>query len=114
MISKTYISWEEVKNRLKPIDLKRNAVYGIPKGGMIAAGFLRFASRSTSPENANIILDDLVDSGATRAKYVKEYPDKKFFCLFNKQLEKDLNWIVFPWEKDHPQGEDTIEQNIRK
>jgi len=108
-MKKIYISWKELLISLKPIDTPENIVYGVPKGGMIAAGFLQKAQRTWKPEEANIILDDLVDSGTTKKKYQERFPNTRFANLIEKQGDE---WIVFPWEVDHPAGEDSIQQNI--
>lgn len=115
-MNKYYVSWDEFYDRLLPFERSRDEmtiVYGVPTGGMIAAGFLNFES-TPNPEKADFILDDLVDSGSTRDHYKKLYPHKDFACLFNKQEESILynKWIVFPWEKDHPKGEQSVEENI--
>jgi GTP cyclohydrolase I len=96
---------------LAPIDKPGNVVYGVPKGGMIAAGFLKNAKKTWRPEEANIILDDIVDSGATRQKYAQKYPDAQFIALVEKT---DREWLVFPWEADHPMAQegDSIQENV--
>jgi GTP cyclohydrolase I len=106
-----YISWEQIMEALAPIDKPGNVVYGVPKGGMIAAGFLKNAKKTWRPEEANIILDDTVDSGATRQKYVQKYPNAQFITLVEKT---DKEWLVFPWEADHPMAQegDSIQENI--
>lgn len=113
-MNKLYITWEEVFEKLQPIDAPENIVYGVPKGGMIAAGFLQNALITHNPELATIILDDLIDSGKTQEFYLKKYPNAKFVPLFNKKLTSTLQkWLVMPWEADHPgEKEDTIQQNI--
>ncbi len=111
-MNKRFISWEEFYKLLKPFDKKGNKIYGVPKGGMIAMGFLLQADTTIYPGAATIILDDLVDSGATRNYYIKKFPHIPFFTLIDKQKEKTKDWIVFPWEADHPMGEDTVQQNI--
>lgn len=106
------ISWKDIFEALKKIDDSKNTVYGVPKGGMIAAGFLHNAKITNKPEEANIILDDLVDSGATREKYKTKYPSAEFISLITKQ---DKEWIVFPWEADHPNTEtDSVQDNITR
>lgn len=105
------LTWGDVGEALEPIDKPGNTVYGVPKGGMIAAGFLEQATITPYPDEANIILDDIVDSGRTRQKYLDKYPDAKFVALFEKRDE----WLVFPWEKDHPNAQgDTIQENITR
>jgi len=117
-MKKRIITWDEVFERLSHIDKRiyqdkeACVIYGIPKGGMIAAGFLRNAHSTHDINKANIILDDLVDSGATREIYREKYPDKVFHALFDKQTEHTRDWLVFPWETDHPQREENIQQNI--
>lgn len=112
---KRYITWDEVFERLNHIENSigsGNLVYGIPKGGMIAAGFLRHNSPTYDASYASVFLDDLIDSGATREKYAKMYPGKPFVGLFDKLEEGITDWLIFPWEKDHPMGEESVEQNI--
>lgn len=109
---KRKITWEEVFQRLMKYDHQGNFIYGVPKGGMIAAGFLKVASTTNDPSKANIILDDLIDSGATREKYKQMYPDIPFVGLFDKEKENITDWLIFPWEYEHPMGEESVEQNI--
>jgi len=104
------MSWQDIFNALKGIDRPENIVYGVPKGGMIAAGFLQNAKSTCYPENANIILDDLVDSGATKKFYEEKYHEADFVSLIPKNTDE---WIEFPWETDHPQEQsDSIQENI--
>ena len=110
-MKKKVITWKEVFDFLTPIDKAYNTIYGVPSGGMIAAGFLKQAKSTHDIKEANIILDDLIDSGATREYYQHKCPSKKFYVLLDKQKENIKDWIVFPWEADHPQGEETIQQN---
>jgi GTP cyclohydrolase IA len=107
------ISWAEVFERLKTVDHPENIIYGVPKGGMIITSFLKKAQVTHSPEEANLILDDLIDSGKTKEIYQARFPYTPFFCLFDKRKEYQNQWLVMPWEADHP-GEqvDSIQQNI--
>ncbi len=108
----TELSWAEILEALKLIDQPGNIVYGVPKGGMIAAGFLERAKRTPFPEKANIILDDLVDSGKTKAWYMQKYPQAEFVPLVKHEPGE---WIIFPWEKEHPSGQnDSIQENITR
>ncbi len=83
--------------KIKPFEVN---LYGVPRGG-IPVVFLLMAydlnfNAVDDPEEADIIVDDLLDSGATRGRYGKKYPKIPFFPLFNKEF--DSRWIVFPWE----------------
>lgn len=105
-------SWPEILKMLAVIDKSGEIIYGVPKGGMILAGFLQNAKTTYNPAEATIILDDLVDSGATRVKYMREYPNVKFHALLDKKRDGIDSWVQFPWETDHPMGADTVDQNI--
>lgn len=109
---KVKLTWEEVFERLSLFDNSGDLIYGVPKGGMIACSFLKNAYTTHNVSEANLILDDLVDSGATKAKYNKMYPNTPFVALWDKAKEGITDWLIFPWETDHPMGEDNIQQNI--
>ncbi|HMB65391.1 MAG TPA: GTP cyclohydrolase I, partial [Patescibacteria group bacterium] len=66
----------------------------------------------TSPQESDLILDDLIDSGATQLFYEDQCPGAPFRALFDKRKMGDNPWIVLPWEADHPAGEESIQQNI--
>lgn len=107
-----HISWDNIFEKLYEYDNEKNIVYGIPKGGMIAAGYLRKAQVTHNPSKANLFLDDIIDSGRTKAYYEDKFPNTKFVALMDKRLLNNLPWIVLPWEKDHPNGVDNIHSNI--
>ena len=67
-MNKIYITWQEIMSKINKsgIDQKDHKIYGVPKGGMIAAGFLQNATSVYDPKVADFILDDIVDSGKTR------------------------------------------------
>jgi len=109
------VTWDEIFSLLEPIDVKSHIIYGVPKGGMCACAFLNNARLTHSPERATLIVDDLVDSGATKKKYEEAFPDIPFVALIDKKKRwgSDPPWVIFPWEKDHPgKREDTVQQNI--
>lgn len=92
---------EDVKEAIKktwPAEVPTNTkVYGVPRGGTYIASLLNemgLAEMVTFPEDAEWIVDDLVDSGRTMNHWVAKYPDKSFWYLFTSSDE----WIVFPWE----------------
>lgn len=94
-----FISWEAITERVSKLD-KSLKYYGVPRGGMYISAMLNPVN---TPEEADVIIDDLIDSGKTRDDYA-EY-NKPFIGLFDKQTEPDLKdkWLVFPWElKEEP------------
>ena len=90
------ISWVEIFKRVK--NLPKGKCYGVPRGGQVVAGLTGQAV--DTPEEADYIVDDLIDSGTTRDKWKKNYPNKPFYVLYDKTIEKDLGWLEFPWEED--------------
>ena len=88
---------------------KEDRFYGIPRGGQVIAGLTGRAVET--PEEANIIIDDLYDSGTTHKKWKKKYPDKKFIFLFDKRKEFKNTWLEFPWELS---GEKEVEENVTR
>lgn len=123
MSKKYYMSWDEVIDRLKYIDRTDEIIYGIPRGGMCMLAALKNARVTITPSEATIIADDVVDSGTTRDKWMKKYPNAYFYTLVDKcssihpkqiksdfhTKDKNLPWIVYPWETDKS---DTVENHI--
>lgn len=110
---KTKITWEQVYYRLKeatkglPKDTK---YYGVPRGGQIVAGMTGNAVDTI--EEADVIIDDLIDSGSTRAKYLKY--GKTFIALIDKRIELQGEWLVFPWEAKEGDSQETVEDNVKR
>ena len=76
-------------------------VFGIPRGGVHVAQLLathRECWLVDHPEEASVIVDDIVDSGRTRSKWRREYPEVEFWALIDKQADADPRWVIFPWE----------------
>ena len=95
-------------------------VYGIPRGGIPAAYALQVAGLKgrqqhrviyemvDTPLTADLILDDLIDSGITMNRYMVDCPNKTYAALFSKAQESrgrvfigpvlPDTWLVFPWE----------------
>lgn len=102
-MSHKYLTHAEVQQAAAQVagkitSMSLSKVYPIPRGGIPAAyavqhqhGALRVVD---SPEEADCYVDDIIDSGATQARYT----DKPFFALFDKIKNPELPWLVFPWE----------------
>lgn len=92
-------------------------VYGIPRGGIHAASLVVNSEKLVmveSPEMADVLVDDLYDSGETTTRYLakKEVPTD-FYYLVHKPHENLMGWWVsFPWER--MAGETGIEENITR
>lgn len=84
-------------------------IYPIPRGGVPAAYLVATFLKCNyifvdSPDKANIIIDDLVDSGRTRDKFAATHPSLTFFSLLDKTENPDMGWEA--------SEEKSIEDNI--
>ena len=72
-------------------------IYGVPRGGVNTAflikSYLPFSEVVSNPNIADIIVDDIVDSGETKIRY-SEY-NKPFYAIYENPTE----WLVLPWER---------------
>jgi GTP cyclohydrolase IA len=75
-------------------------VYGIPRGGIPVAYLFDLNAVTESPDQAQVFLDDIIDSGRTRMRYGAKYPGTPFLALADFLEEPKLpgQWLVFPWE----------------
>jgi len=97
-------SWEMVYAKLK--EAPAGKLFGVPRGGAIVAGLTGRAVDSV--EAADWIVDDIVDSGVTKARYQQ----KPFWALHAKQPGE--GWITFPWEDTDPTADlaDTVRRQL--
>lgn len=100
-MAKIQMTWEQVQIRIElfkqQFPYKPN-VYGIPRGGSIVAGII--GNAVDTPEEADVIVDDILDSGKTIKEWQKKYSHKMFWVLVDKRVEDLMgSWIEFPWEK---------------
>tara|TARA_R100000935_G_scaffold4209_1_gene10152 strand:+ start:1218 stop:2060 length:843 start_codon:yes stop_codon:yes gene_type:complete len=112
---KQYLTWSEVYQAVNKIVLqcpKNTKFYGVPRGGQIVAGLTGYSVDTI--EEADIIIDDIIDSGKTRDRYINKYK-KPFVSLFDmSQTNSTQNvWLVFPWEM-REEGEETVEDNVTR
>ncbi len=98
-------------------------IYGVPRGGVPAALIVQKWLSCEEPgimfeivgnaEGADLIVDDIIDSGRTRAAYATRVPLASFIALIDK-TKGDANdrWVVFPWEVDGQATDDSFTDNI--
>ncbi len=106
---KTVLSWDDVYRRVLGFPVEASIhpyrIYGVPRGGIPVAQavFHMLARRGiaarivTDYEEANLVVDDIIDSGATRQRYRKLCPEVPFLALVTR-VPGDNAWYVFPWE----------------
>lgn len=90
-------------------------MYPVPRGGVFAAMALRKIADVwivEKPEEADVIVDDIVDTGATRHRYGYSNPGIPFVALVDKSKEGISSWVVFPWEMSLE--EEGPQENIRR
>lgn len=102
-----------------------SSVYGIPRGGQYPAAMIaqdmgkRLIFNPSEINAETLIVDDLIDSGETFAKYQGLYPACFFAAVYSKKEIKgkkcfvgryvESDWIVFPDESGCG-----IEENLRR
>ncbi len=96
-----------IRTHFAPNDYQTLCVYPIPRGGVPATLALLGTSLTLMiverPEDAHFIMDDLIDTGATAARFAQY--GKPVFALIDKRSWDDANdWVVWPWEGDAKTG----------
>jgi GTP cyclohydrolase I len=110
----------------KEVGLTAPRVYGIPTGGAMVAALVKArcpgAVLVDDPAKADLVVDDLVDSGRTALAALEIAPQARFDALIRKShspahlapgasLVRD--WAVFPWEQRMGGGSPrTIEDSV--
>jgi len=92
-------------------------LYGVPRGGIPIAYMILGAIIDKQqeidirivekPEEANVFVDDLVDSGKTKEYYNTTFPLAFFFAAFSKENQDE--WFVFPWEVTREEHDSSAE-----
>src|SRR5712664_69135 len=103
------LTWTAVSQLVRERCPRSKIPYGVPRGGSVVAAMLADVPAET-PERAEYIVDDIIDSGRTRDHYAKRYPDKPFYALVDKAKDEWATdkWIKFPWEKPADQDAEDI------
>lgn len=124
MSSKVVLTHEQVRARVSQLADFCNVhrlfkLFPIPRGGIPVAYLMLAENRRmfnlvNDPNEADVFLDDIIDSGETMKKWCDDYPDKPFLALVDKlDITDELkdSWVVFPWEVNEG---GSIEDNIRR
>ncbi len=97
-----------LKEKLKPNDI----LYAVPRGGFFVTNFLT-QRKTIDIDKATVIIDDILDSGATRKKY-ETMTHADFLVLVDKQKDEHKNkgYIIFPWENNTLDDHDIVTRMI--
>jgi len=88
----------------------------VPRGGVPVAyalkEFMPHLSLTQHPGEADIFIDDILDSGATMERFKRLYPGRPFFTMIHKEEGSAFRgqYVVFPWEGDDIEA--SAEDNI--
>lgn len=110
------------------LDGRTRRIYGVPRGGIFAALMATAADPKMTviedPEYADLIIDDIIDTGRTAKRY---NPDTPFFAIVGRngvqyadnvvvgmRVPADV-WVTFPWENEEEKRlqDDTIVGTLR-
>ncbi|KKM21575.1 hypothetical protein LCGC14_1634070 [marine sediment metagenome] len=100
------ITWRDIENACQRDDVPGTGrtVFGVPRGGTHIAQALNSYNSNLlvdEPTAAEFIVDDIVDSGRTRARWLTLYPLAEFWAPYDKTRDATLvgEWLEFPWER---------------
>ena len=113
------LSWAVCTSRLVERVLphvKGKKVYGIPRGGAYVAAMLASECILVGrPEDADVMVDDIIDSGVTRDANTSVHK-KPYYALVDKQTDArdaTMPWVNFPWDASNG-DEHGPEDNVRR
>ena len=109
---------KKLQQQIENSKIEFNSVYGIPRGGVIVAGYLthRLNLPFVEKDGLNskvLVVDDINDSGKTlyeiQFMFINKFDTKPFLCVLFQREGSKVNadfigehikeeWIVFPWE----------------
>jgi len=90
-------------------------VYAIPRGGVPAAyavGQHLPITLVDNPDEAQVFIDDIIDSGDTYNRWRDRYPNTLFYALIDKRVtDYHGQYIIFPWEES---AEGSFSDNVTR
>lgn len=109
------LTWKDVRDRVRSLAkyLKENhptrktrKIWGVPRDGCVPAAMMvdmchrqgEPAEIVDQPHEATVIVDDVIDSGATRDHCANACEDAVFLAVVDKLEEQITEWVQFPWE----------------
>ena len=101
-----------VANTIGNLSDLKISLFGIPRGGIPAAYAVQASLRALGydcsvvdmPDDCDAIIDDIIDTGRTKAAYEKY--GKPIFALYERHINLTSGeWLVFPWEGLSEEGD---------
>jgi len=101
-----------------------SGIYGVPRGGVypaIALSALTGLPLSPRPVEGTLVVDDIVDTGATRLRYtmndfacihVKDYTPLHIHPRLFVAITSD--WVDYWWEKRPEESQESIRDNVAR
>lgn len=123
--NKKFVTHQEIRDRCqiianqisKRFGQETVKIYGVPRGGVpiayAVASFLPNSVIIDDVDQCDVVVDDVVDSGATKQRYAGK---GVFYSAFDKleNIHHDCCWLVFPWEKTESESiEDTVIRHLQ-
>lgn len=113
---------------VKEKNIRIKSVCGIPKGGLVPAAMIAGLLKIPVTDfvgSETLIVDDILDSGATIAQYKQRFPNNIYAVLVSKKYSPKIEnvyvatkktadcWVEFPWEdRTEKTGEDLITRQL--
>lgn len=95
---------------------REERIFGIPRGGVpVALGIAGvIGCEIVSAVDADIIVDDIYDTGTTMRRYAEQFPGKRYLSLFDKRVQPwHGQWLVMPWESTDTHDDSATDTVIR-
>jgi len=94
--------WDDVLARVRLAMPRTGTIFGVPRGGAVVAGLMKAMNPDlvvvTDAALASVIVDDIIDSGATLDRYTQF--STRFVALVDKRgHDREMGWVRFPWEE---------------
>ena len=105
---------DDFNDKFKDSDFSLN-IYPVPRGGIacayLTAGYIPTKIKFVNdPTEADIAIDDVIDSGRTKDKILKLNPNLKFYAFY----ENPTAWLVFPYERTLDEENTSIDDAITR
>lgn len=118
MTNKLFVTPQQVLVQIERMAVEHSVdsnslIWGVPRGGVpVALALASFTGARLvgDPDEADLIVDDIYDSGKTKARF----PQQQFEVLFDKRYSPWAGqWLVMPWETT-PEHDDSASDAVTR